>query len=148
MPRGCIDLIKEFLTPIKCNCMWVTEYEKHRPEETVGMDASNLRAWARINKRPDLVLHADCVEEHEKLIQCGEDLKDMQEQNRDADLPPWLLEELSSWAWPAWIGRWPCDLTCGAAHAISRVERIKAALAMIQDGKDEVDARALWDDEL
>ena len=68
-----LEKIKSFLTPTRCEC-WDIRGKLDIPG-FFRMTSCELRAWGKQHRRPDLVLHAGCVEEREKTESCGDTCK-------------------------------------------------------------------------
>ena len=67
-------LITEYLVGTRCVCSsatryyrnWSIIYRRNWDHPTWYMKSADLRAWAEKHNRPDMFLHADCIEHKEK----------------------------------------------------------------------------------
>ena len=134
-----VETIMECLAPAKCPCKEVSCCNRCLPRGFYEMKSSELRTWGKLNNRPDLTLHADCVEGREKLDECFDEMENLRGMT-----PGWLDNKVENmWlygatgCWPSHFGRFPPD------GVFAEFERIKTAVALIEEG-NEATARALW----
>jgi hypothetical protein len=67
----------------------------NRPLGFHGMSSVQMRAYGEANDRPDIVMHADCVEQREKLDRLSDEFEELDRLAYRLNLPQELKEKIS-----------------------------------------------------
>jgi hypothetical protein len=156
-----VKTIKSYLLPTKCGCQRYNHYlcdamKLHcspRPRMCKGMNAQDLRLWAKDNNRDDMLLHANCVEaceredalraKHRQDLKEGYDYLDKYGHIRGR-VPDWLQDEINHTVFS--VGHCVWDDGTDEHEMLFRVDLFKEAEELIEQG-NEAAAKDLFIDE-